>query len=53
MSELERDSSDDPLDELDTSVVEDLDVDDEAGRVRGGTLVGTGGCPSMGCPVHQ
>ena len=53
MSDPAHDSNDEPLDELDADVVEDLDVDDDADEVRGGTLVGTGGCPSMGCPVQQ
>ena len=51
MSDPAHDPGDEPLDELDAEVVEDLDVD--ADEVRGGTLVGTGGCPSVGCPVHQ
>jgi hypothetical protein len=32
-------------DDLDAEVVEDLDVDDDAERVEGGTVVNTGGCP--------
>jgi hypothetical protein len=40
------------LDDLDVEVVEDLDVEDEADGVEGGTLVGTMGCPSIGCVAN-
>lgn len=34
------------LDDLDAEVIEDLDVDEDAGDVRGGTIVATAGCPA-------
>ena len=49
MSDSQRTGKDEPLDDLDAEVVEDLDVDEDADEVGGGTLMGTVGCPSMGC----
>jgi hypothetical protein len=40
------------VDELAIEVVEDLDVEDEADGVEGGTLVGTMGCPTVGCVAN-
>jgi hypothetical protein len=41
----DHDPKDETLDDLDTEVVEDLDVDDDADDVKGGTLANTGACP--------
>jgi hypothetical protein len=45
MSDHEHNSEDDALDDLDAEVVEDLDVDEDAKDIEGGTLANTGACP--------
>ena len=45
MSDSERNAKDDDLDDLETEVVEDLDADEDADNVQGGTVLNTGGCP--------
>lgn len=52
MAGTRNDPPEEPLDELDAEVVEDLEAEPDADAVRGGTIANTGGCGSVVCPVR-
>jgi hypothetical protein len=47
MSETKQDPTESTIDDLDAEVVEDLDVDDDAEGVEGGTSMHTAACPTF------